>query len=156
MKLVVTRSFFSLQFAIHLYGDDIDPWLQGLLLYDYISTVPPTLQPTPHIPSPISTLPRTARPTITTSTPPKPKAPNPPRKRIPNSIHRSLRAPQTNLPMPARNIVQFDSRACPETIAAAVVLGVLGEDETPQHGHVPAEGEGGPGEGLEADWWWGN
>jgi hypothetical protein len=27
----------------------------------------------------------------------------------------------------------------------------LREDKAPQHGHVPAEGEGGPCEGLEAD-----
>lgn len=107
----------------------------------------------------LSNLPRTSCTSrtspITTSTPPKSKTPNPPSQRIPNSIHRPLWTPQTNLPLPARNIKQFDRRPCPETIAAAVVLGVLGEDETPQHGHVPAEGEGGPGEGLETDGWWG-
>ena len=132
-----------------------------------ITTSPPhhTLPPPhthTHTLSLFSTLPRTHRrprrptipipiPTVPVTSTTKPKTPNPPRQRIPHRIHRPLRTPQTNLPLPVRNIEKFDTRPRPQAVAAAVVLGVLRKDETPEHGHVPAEGEGGPGEGLEAD-----
>lgn len=93
--------------------------------------------------------------TTTTSTPrpTKPKAPNPPSQRITHSINRTLRTPQTNLTLAVRNIEQLDRSARPQAIAPAIVLRVLCKDKAPKHGHVPAEGEGGPCEGLEADGW---
>ena len=109
-----------------------------------------------HTTSPPSTLPpRRSTSTTTTRIPrrTKSKAPNPPSQRISHSINRTLRTPQTNLPLPIRNIKQLDRSARPQSVAAAIVLRVLREDEAPQHGHVPAEGEGGPCEGLEADGW---
>jgi hypothetical protein len=115
----------------------------------YLSTFPAstlspsTLRCTTTLPPTISSTPST----------PKPKAPNPPRKRIAHRIDRTLRTPQTNFPLPARDIKQLDRSARPQPVAAAVVLRVLCENETPQHGHVPAEGERGPGESLQADGW---
>lgn len=63
---------------------------------------------------------------------------NPPRQRVAHGIDRALRTPQTDILVPVGDVEELDRRARPQTVAAAVVLGVLGEDETPKHGHVPA------------------
>lgn len=116
------------------------------LLYHIISPLPLSSFPP-------ATARRTSSTTTSIPTPTKSKAANPPSQRISHSINRTLRTPQTNLTLAIRNIEQLDRSACPQTVTAAVVLCVLREDEAPQHGHVPAEGEGGPCEGLEADRW---
>ena len=111
--------------------------LAGITYY-HLTTSPHTPTSThthTHSLSLFSTLPRTHRrprrptipipiPTVPVTSTTKPKTPNPPRQRIPHRIHRPLRTPQTNLPLPVRNIEKFDTRPRPETIAAAVVLSV--------------------------------
>jgi hypothetical protein len=78
-----------------------------------------------------STLPPTTLRSSTSTSPTKPKAPNPPGERISHSINRTLWTPQTNLTLPIRNIKQLDGSAGPQPVATAVVLRVLRENETP-------------------------
>lgn len=75
---------------------------------------------------------------ICTTSAAKTETRDPPRQRIAHGIDRALRTPQTDVLVPVGDVEELDRRARPQAVAAAVVLRVLGEDEPPQHGHVPA------------------